>query len=138
MKTIEQRRKTDRERLKRWRQNKLAAGNKQIQLMLTPEARAILTREKKRTGEPFVSIINRAIVGLAAASPEAPAKTETGTAPEQKTVRDLIIEMGREGRDEWQIAEALNARCVPTLDDKREWYPSTVRGFLSSGQRQNQ
>lgn len=138
MKTIEQRRKTDRERLKRWRQNKLAAGNKQIQLMLTPEARAILTREKDRTGEPFVSIINRAIVGLAGASPEAPAKTENAIAPEQKTVRDLIIEMGREGRDEWQIAEALNARRVPTLDDKREWYPSTVRGFLSSGQRQNQ
>ena len=64
MLTIEQRRKTDRKRRERWRKNKLAQGCKQIQLMLAPEAQAILKHEKSRTGEPFVQIIHRAIIEL--------------------------------------------------------------------------
>ena len=64
MLTIEQRRKTDRERRERWRKRKLAQGCKQIQLMLTPEAQAILKHKKSRTGEPYVQIIHRAIIEL--------------------------------------------------------------------------
>jgi hypothetical protein len=64
MATIEQRRKTDRKRQKRWRKKKLADGNKQTLIMLTPEAQEVLKREKDRTGEPYVQIINRLIVGI--------------------------------------------------------------------------
>ena len=64
MQTIEQRRKTDRKRRERWRKRKLAQGCKQIQVMLTPEAQAILANEKFRTGEPYVQIIHRAILEL--------------------------------------------------------------------------
>jgi hypothetical protein len=64
MLTIEQRRKKDRKRRERWRKNKLAQGCKQIQVMLTPEAQAILVHEKFRTGEPYVQIIHRAILEL--------------------------------------------------------------------------
>lgn len=64
MLTIEQRRKTDRKRRERWRKKKLAQGCKQIQLMLTPEAQAILEHEKSRTGKPYVQIIHRAILEL--------------------------------------------------------------------------
>jgi hypothetical protein len=62
--TIEQRRKTDRKRQKRWRKKKLADGNKQTLIMLTPEAQEVLKREKDRTGEPYVQIINRLIIGI--------------------------------------------------------------------------
>jgi hypothetical protein len=64
MLTIEQRRQTDRKRRERWRKRKLEQGCKQIQLMLTPEAQTILEHEKSRTGEPYVQIIHRAILGL--------------------------------------------------------------------------
>jgi hypothetical protein len=64
MVTIKQRRKTDRDRLKRWRRKKLEGGHKQIQIMLTPEAQRVLERVKKQTGEPFVQIINRAIMSV--------------------------------------------------------------------------
>ena len=64
MQTIEQRRKTDRKRRERWRKRKLEQGCKQIQVMLTPEAQAILAHEKFRTGEPYVQIIHRAILEL--------------------------------------------------------------------------
>ena len=77
MVTIEQRRKTDRERRERWRKKKLAEGNKQIQLMITPEAQKVLKREKERTGEPFVQIINRGIINLAKSLPSVTVKTET-------------------------------------------------------------
>ena len=64
MATIEQRRKTDMERQKRWRKRKLAEGNKQILVMLSPEAQEVLKHEKECTGEPFVRIINRAIINI--------------------------------------------------------------------------
>ena len=133
LKTIEQRRKTDRERLKRWRQNKLAAGNRQIQLMLAPEARAVLQEEKERTGEPFVSIIHRAIIGLKAVSNAVPMRQAAGREGEPQTIRDLILKMDTEGKDEWQISAALNDKGVQTFDDKEKWYPSSVRIFLKKG-----
>jgi hypothetical protein len=138
LKTIEQRRKTDRERQKRWRMNKLAAGNKPIQLMLTPEAQEILIQEKKRTGEPFVSIIHRAVIDLKDELPEVAAEKQKDRAPEDKAVHEMILKMDREGKDEWQISRILNESSVPTWDDKGEWYPSTIRSFLTSGKRREQ
>jgi len=64
MATIHQRRKTDRERQKRWRKKKIAEGNKQILVMLRPEAQNVLKREKELTGKPYVQIINRLIMNL--------------------------------------------------------------------------
>ena len=69
MATIEQRRKTDRERRERWRKRKLSEGNKQIQIMITPEAQKVLKLEKERSGEPFVQIINRAIMNIGEVHP---------------------------------------------------------------------
>jgi hypothetical protein len=76
MTTLAQRRKTDRERLKRWRKKKLEEGNKQTLIMLTPEAQKVLDREKARTGEPYVQIINRAIISVEKESPSASTKTK--------------------------------------------------------------
>ena len=95
--------------------------------MLSPEANEILVREQNRTGESLVSIVNRAIVGLVAL----PGDTQTEKVAEQQPVQDLIREMDRKGRDEWQISKTLNHRGCPTFDDKDKWYPSTVRNFLN-------
>ena len=64
MTKLHQRRKTDRERQKRWRKKKLAEGSKQTLVMLTSEAQEVLKREKDRTGETYVQIINRAIINI--------------------------------------------------------------------------
>ena len=69
MATLNQRRKVDRERQKRWRERRLAEGQKQTLVMLTPEAQKVLNREKFRTGETFVSIVNRAIINIEEKSP---------------------------------------------------------------------
>jgi hypothetical protein len=74
MLTIEQRRNTDRKRRERWRKRKLEQGCKQIQLMLAPEAQAILEHEKFQTGEPYVQIIHRAILELDKGIPIASSK----------------------------------------------------------------
>jgi hypothetical protein len=76
MTTLAQRRKIDRDRLKRWRKKKLEEGNKQTLIMLTPEAQRVLDREKARTGEPYVQIINRAIISVEEESPSVPTKTK--------------------------------------------------------------
>jgi len=83
--TIEQRRKTDRERRERWRKRKLSEGNKQIQIMITPEAQKVLNLEKKRSGEPFVQIINRAIMNIGEVHPSISEKTASGPNIPEKT-----------------------------------------------------
>ena len=44
--------------------------------MLTPEAQTILEHEKSRTGEPYVQIIHRAILGLDKDLPIPPSKNK--------------------------------------------------------------
>ena len=129
LKTIEQRRKIDRERLKRWRKNKLAKGNKQIQLMLTPEAQVVLEDEKARSGEPYVRIINRAIIDLKESMP----KVRTRKAKrvlEPKAIREMIVKMDRAGKNHSQISKQLNDEGISTLSGKGKWYPGTVRNIL--------
>jgi hypothetical protein len=65
MATLKQRRQTDRERQKRWRQRQRENGKKQISAMLSLKAQIILNREKRRTGATNSDVIERAILLLA-------------------------------------------------------------------------
>lgn len=121
MASIYQRRKTDRERQKRWRKRKLADGQKQALVMLTPEAQEVLKREKALTGETFVSIINRAIIGLKDKLPKVP-KSVSGKR-EQQEVHDLIPRMDGEDKNRSQISKRLKDGGVPTLSRKGKWFP---------------
>lgn len=64
MASLAERRKTDRERQKRWRQRQNTQGKKQISVMISLKAQLILNREKKRTGETNSEVIERAILNL--------------------------------------------------------------------------
>jgi len=129
LKTIHQRRKADRERLKLWRKKKLAEGHKHIHLMLTPEAQEVLKHEKYRTGEPYVRIINRAIIGLKDKLPKV-TTSRAAREHEQKAIRDLILKMDRDGKNHSQISRHLKDEGIPTLSGKGKWYPSTIRNIL--------
>ena len=122
LKTTEQRRKTDRERLKRWRNNKLAKGNKQNQLMLTPEAQAVLEDEKSRTGEPYVRIINHAIVALKESMPKA-RSSGAKRVLEPKAIREMILKMDRAGKNHSQISKHLNDKGISILGGKGNGFP---------------
>ena len=117
MGTLHQRRKADRERQKRWRQKKLAEGQKQTLVMLGPEAQEILKREKERTGEPYVQIINRAIIGLKKKLPKAPKRIQKKQEPE--AVGDPIPKMDRHSH----IMRRPDDDGRPTLSGKGKWLP---------------
>ncbi len=84
MTTIEERRKTDRKRQRRWRERKLAEGNKQTLLMLSPKAQKVLKREKGRTGASYVQIINRAIISIEEGHPSISTKQVYGPMSKQE------------------------------------------------------
>ena len=131
MATLQERRKSDRKRSNRYREKKRTEGGRLIQVMLSSAASEILEQEQKCTGESLVSIVNRAIEGLKDISLEVPVEKQPERKLEQKPIHDLILEMDKKGRDEWQISKALNDKGYPTLDDKDKWYPSTIRNFLN-------
>jgi hypothetical protein len=129
--TLQERRKSDRKRSSRYRGKKQTEGGRLIQVMLSPAASEILEQEQKCTGESLVSIVNHAILGLKDISLEVPVEKQQERELEQKPIHDLILEMDKKGRDEWQISKTLNDKGYPTLDDKDKWYPSTIRNFLN-------
>lgn len=125
MKTIEQRRKADRERLKRWRKKKLADGNKQIQFMLTPEAQKVLIREKERTGEPYVHIINRAIIHIEEGRTNRLGKIKDRPPEQQKIIR-RIRQLWSEGYTYSAIADIFNNERLTTFKGSGKWYGRLV------------
>ncbi len=132
LKTIDQRRKTDRERLKRWRKKKLADGNKQIQLMLTPEAHEILKRKKNRTGEPYVQIINRAIIEIGKDLPGISDETEARPSREQKMIR-RIRKLRSEGMSYSEIAQIFNNAGIETFKGLDIWRSESIQHLDSKG-----
>ena len=134
MATIEDRRKADRERYRRWRENKLASGGKQILLMLTPEAQAVLEREKERTGDPYVRIIQRAIMKLGAPAPRI-GRGSRHRAPDQQATLDRIRLLwdGGAGLTVREIAQRFNAEGLPTFSGKGRWRHGTVAKLLRQG-----
>ncbi len=53
--------------------------------MITPEAQKVLKLEKERSGEPFVQIINRAIMNIGKAYPSISEKTAPRPNSSEKT-----------------------------------------------------
>ena len=125
MATLTQRRKTDRERLKRWRKKKLAEGNKQFLIMLTPEAQKVLDREKARTGKPYVQIINSLIISVEDGPPSASAKTEVRPAWQQKMIR-RIKKLRSDGYTYTAIAKIFNDEGIKTFKGFGQWRSSAV------------
>ena len=64
MATLNDRRRTDRERQKRWRERQRTQGRKQISAMISLKAQIILNREKRRTHSTTSDVIERAILLL--------------------------------------------------------------------------
>ena len=125
MATLTQRRKTDRERLKRWRKKKLAEGNKQFLIMLTPEAQKVLDREKARTGKPYVQIINSLIIRVEDGPPRAQEKTKARPAWQQNMIR-RIKKLRSEGYTYTAIAKKFNDEEIKTFKGFGKWRSSAV------------
>jgi len=132
VKTIEQRRKADRKRLKRWRKKKLADGNKQIQLMLTPEAQKILVQEKERSGEPYVHIINQAIIHIVQGGTSSIDTTKERPPEQQKIIR-RIRQLWSEGYTYSAIADIFNSEGLTTFKNSGKWQASSVLDLDKKG-----
>jgi hypothetical protein len=131
MATIEERRKADRKRYRRWREKKLAGGDKQIQLMLAPDAQAVLNAEKARTGEAYVQIIHRAIMSLGKPTAKH-GKGKGHRPPDQQKVIERIKALwdGGKGMTVREIAQQLNDEGLPTFSKKGWWNHGTVAKLL--------
>jgi len=66
MATLKERRNTDKERQRRWRNRQRQSGKKQVSAMISLKAQIILNREKKRACASTSDVIEQAILHLAA------------------------------------------------------------------------
>jgi hypothetical protein len=130
MMTIEQRRKNDRERRERWRKRKLAEGCKQVQLMITPEAQKVLKREKGRTGEPFVQIINRGVINLEKSLPSVTGKTEARPNILEKTKARPTTSV----KAKPQSSTSKKIKPQQSVSDKTKAHPSEQLNLFSESE----
>ena len=65
MATLKDRRNTDRERQRRWRDRQRQSGRKQVSAMISLKAQIILNREKRRAHASTSDVIEQAILLLA-------------------------------------------------------------------------
>ena len=56
--------KKETDRVKRWREQQKAGGKASVTVLLSSEARQVLTEEKEKTGESYAVIIERALQSL--------------------------------------------------------------------------
>ena len=68
-----------RQRQKRWRRRRQAEGMQSVTVMVPTEAKALLEREKRRTGETLSQVVERAVFALqkAAEGEKSPVKIRT-------------------------------------------------------------
>ncbi|UCF81887.1 MAG: hypothetical protein JSV50_11755 [Desulfobacteraceae bacterium] len=62
----------NRERQKRWKEKQVSEGKKSLSVMVAAETKALIDKERKRTGETIASIIERAITNLFRPGTEVP------------------------------------------------------------------
>lgn len=65
MATLKERRTTDRNRQRRWRERQIQQGRKQISAVISLKAQIILNRQKRRHNATTSEIIEKAILQLA-------------------------------------------------------------------------
>ena len=125
MAKLSDRRKADRERQKRWRNKKLADGNRSIQVMLRPEAQRSLEHWKEQTGLTYVEIINRAVEGFDERRPGSMGKAKAMTASEVE-IKQRIRVLRSQGESYDEIAQRFNEERLSTLKGFSRWYSWSV------------
>ena len=125
MAKLSDRRKADRERQKRWRNKKLAEGNRMIQVMLTPGAQKSLENWKKQTGLPYVEIINRALEGFDERQPREVGKAKARSASEMVII-ERIRSLRSQGKSYTEIARKFNEERLSTFKGFSKWYSWSV------------
>ena len=53
---------TSRERQRKWKENQTTAGKRAVTVMLAPDIKDLIDKERKRTGETIAGIIEKAVV----------------------------------------------------------------------------
>jgi hypothetical protein len=56
--------KSNKERQREWKNKQAAKGKKSLTAMISEEAKSLIDRERKRTGEPISGILDRAVINL--------------------------------------------------------------------------
>lgn len=111
-------RKANRERQKRWREKQRSRGKKPLTVLLSEESRALLDREKHRTGETIAALVERAIQNLGAVE----------TAPQEVSLKldETLLGTATRTAETLQLTlkiPAASNRQISQAREKPKWEP---------------
>jgi hypothetical protein len=80
---------TSRERQRKWKNNQTSAGKRAVTVMLAPDIKDLIDKERERTGETIAGVIERAVVNLF--NPAQADLTNDKPSVTSNNIEDLII-----------------------------------------------
>lgn len=131
--------KTNKERQREWKKSQAAKGKKSITAMISEEAKSLLDKERKRTGETISGIIDRSIINCLRDRETDPVPAlEQATAVEEwedrVTAEEKEVYEGISLLKSWmniaQLTYILNSKKVRPLYGGNKWTHSQVRKLI--------
>lgn len=132
--------KSNKERQREWKKKQAAKGKKSLTAMISEEAKSLIDRERKRTGEPISSIVDRAVINLLGKGE----KESVRDFEQADTVEEWQKEVTAEEREiyegisllkTWmniaQLTYILNSKKIRPLYGGPKWTHNQVRKLIA-------
>jgi hypothetical protein len=132
--------KSNKERQREWKKKQAAKGKKSITAIVSEDAKTLLDKERKRTGETISGIIERSIINLLAGREKEPVQSlekahsvdgwEIKVTAEEKEVYEGISLL-KSWMNIAQLTYILNSKKVKPLYGGPKWTHNHVRKLIS-------
>jgi hypothetical protein len=139
---------TSRERQRKWKVNQTSAGKRAVIVMLAPDIKDLIDKERKKTGETITSVIEKAIVNFFKPAPadstnDKPSVTSNNIQdlimahPDRKNILRAVGMFNNSGTKASTIASLLSDQNYKTFYGNNEWTEEDVKEIVDFIQNKN-
>jgi len=139
---------TSRERQRKWKENQTSAGKRAVTVMLAPDIKDLIDKERKRTGETIAGVIEKAVVNLFRPAPADPTNDKASVTsnnikdlimahPDRKILLRAVGMYNNSGAKVSTITSILNTQNYKTFSGKDKWTEEDVKEIVDFIENKN-
>jgi hypothetical protein len=139
---------TSREHQRMWKVNQTSAGKRAVIVMLAPDIKDLIEKERKRTGETIAGVIEKAIVNFFKPAPadstnDKPSVTSNNIKeliiahPDWKKILTAVVKLNNSGAKASTIASLLSNQNYKTFHGNSKWTEEDVKEIVDLIENKN-
>lgn len=132
---------SSRERQRKWKENQTSAGKRAVTVMLAPDIKVLIDKERERTGQTIAGIIEKTVVNLFKPAPADSANDKIFITsnniedlimahPNRKKILRAVGMFNNSGAKADTIASLLSKKNYKTFYGNREWTEEDVKEIV--------